>query len=75
MPRTAREFKRVNVNLPPDKFDKLQEVARANHCDMTYIIGIGITLAEYALNAKKNNQRLLLVGPQENQARELILAT
>ncbi len=75
MPRIARAFKRVSLNLPPDTFEKLQELAKVNHRDMTYIVGIGITLAEYALNAKRNNQKLLLVGPNEHEARELILAT
>jgi hypothetical protein len=69
----APELKRVNLNLTKSGYDSLATAAKRQGVSMTELIRWGIALVIVALDAARSGGKLVVVSPQGEPTREIVL--
>jgi hypothetical protein len=67
-------MRRLNVNLPPNVYEDLQQLAKQSNRSLTDIVRTGLGLAQIALHETASGERKLAVTDRDGKAiKEIVL--
>jgi predicted transcriptional regulator len=73
MRATATPVRRLNINLPENVADELQDIANKSHRTMTDVVRTALALVKIASDASEKNQKLVVADESGKPIKEVVL--
>jgi metal-responsive CopG/Arc/MetJ family transcriptional regulator len=71
--QAAPPVRRLNVNLPENVAEELEDIANKSHRSMTDIVRTALALVKIANDASENQQKLVIADQSGKPIKEIVL--